>query len=44
MVVIADFGVPAEQFALGRLFKAFPDIEVELERIVPGVNVMIPYF
>lgn len=42
MVVITDITVPAEQFAIGRLFEEFPDIGVELERVVPIGNAVIP--
>lgn len=42
MVVIVDFGVPAEQFALGRLFEVFPDIVIELERVIPVKSGIMP--
>lgn len=42
MVVIADFEVPADQFPLGRLFEAFPGIEIELERVIPISSRVIP--
>lgn len=42
MVVIADLQVPAEQFALGRLFERFPDVRVELERVIPVGSSVIP--
>ncbi|MDX1746536.1 MAG: helix-turn-helix domain-containing protein [Halobacteriales archaeon] len=42
MVVIVDFSVPAEQFALGRLFEVFPDIQIELERVIPVESGVIP--
>jgi predicted DNA binding protein len=44
MVVITDIRIPASQFALGRLFDSFPDIEVEIERLVPLRNGVIPLF
>ncbi|MCT9097863.1 helix-turn-helix domain-containing protein [Haloarchaeobius sp. HME9146] len=44
MTVIADISIPATQFALGRLFDAFPDIEVELERLVPIETGIMPLF
>lgn len=42
MVVIIDFEVPTEQFALGRLFQKSPDVEVGLERVVPISSSVIP--
>jgi len=42
MAVIVDFEVPADHFALGRLFGAFPDIEVELERMIPVDSGVVP--
>lgn len=44
MATEATFTVPSETFPLGTLFEALPGVEVELERIVPGVDVVIPYF
>lgn len=44
MVVITDITVPAEQFALGRLFDEYPGIDIELERIVPLQTGVIPLF
>lgn len=44
MVVITDIAVPADQFALGMLFEAYPDIHIELERIVPLRAGVIPLF
>ncbi|WP_137284507.1 helix-turn-helix domain-containing protein [Halorussus salinisoli] len=44
MVVITDITVPADQFALGRLFDEYPEIEIELERIVPLQTGVIPLF
>ncbi|WP_435319460.1 helix-turn-helix domain-containing protein [Haloarchaeobius sp. TZWSO28] len=44
MTIIVDISIPATQFALGRLFDAFPDIEVELERLVPMETGIMPLF
>ncbi|WP_390207643.1 hypothetical protein [Halocatena marina] len=33
--MITDISIPADQFALGRLLDEYPDIAVELERLVP---------
>ena len=44
MATEATFTVPAEQFPLGTVFKQLPDVTVELERIIPAQDVVIPYF
>lgn len=44
MVVITDIEIPADQFALGRLLEEYPDIEIELERLVPLREGIIPLF
>lgn len=44
MTVITDITIPADQFALGRLFDSYPDIEIELERLVPLRAGIIPLF
>lgn len=44
MVVITDISVPAEQFALGRLLEVYPDIDIELEAVVPLQSAIIPLF
>jgi len=44
MATEATFTVPAEQFPLGTIFEQLPDATVELERIVPARDVVIPYF
>lgn len=44
MATEATFTIPADQFPLGTLFKQLPGVTVELERIVPAQNVVIPYF
>jgi hypothetical protein len=41
---IAEFTVPAEAFPLGHIFQKFPDVEVQLERVIPTNTAMIPYF
>lgn len=40
----ANFTMPAEDFPLGTLFTDLPDVTVELERIVPTHNRVLPYF
>ncbi|XVH33881.1 helix-turn-helix domain-containing protein (plasmid) [Haloferacaceae archaeon DSL9] len=44
MVTEATFTVPADQFPLGTVFKQLPNVTVELERLVPAQDVVIPYF
>lgn len=44
MATEATFTIPADQFPLGTLFKQLPGVTVELERIIPAQNVVIPYF
>ncbi|QLD89552.1 helix-turn-helix domain-containing protein [Natronomonas salina] len=44
MATEATFTVPADQFPLGTVFEQLPDVTVELERIIPARDVVIPYF
>lgn len=44
MTVIADITVPAGAFPLGRVLEAIPAVEIELERIVPLREAIIPLF
>ncbi|WP_192498432.1 helix-turn-helix domain-containing protein [Halorussus halophilus] len=44
MVVILDVSIPADQFALGRVFEDQPDVEVELEKVVPLGKGIMPLF
>lgn len=44
MATIAEFTVPSAQFALGRIFERLPDATVELERVVPTDERILPYF
>ncbi|WP_122088644.1 helix-turn-helix domain-containing protein [Halalkalicoccus subterraneus] len=44
MATEATVTVPSETFPLGTVFEALPDVEVEIERIIPGADVIIPYF
>ena len=43
MATEATFTVPAGEFPLGSIFEEAPDATVELERAVPGFDVMTPY-
>jgi predicted DNA binding protein len=40
----ATFTVPPDEFPLGSIFTSVPGVTVELERIVPHEDVLIPYF
>ncbi|WP_224270787.1 bacterio-opsin activator domain-containing protein [Haloprofundus salinisoli] len=44
MATEATFTVPSDQFPLGTVFEQLPGVTVRLERIVPGTDVLIPYF
>lgn len=44
MTVIADITVPADSFELGRILQDFSNVEIELERIVPLQETIIPLF
>jgi predicted DNA binding protein len=44
MIVIADITVPSNAFELGRLLDEFPNVGIELERIVPLRDTVIPLF
>lgn len=44
MATVAELAVPADAFPLGSVFSAFPNVTVELERVVPTNHAVIPYF
>jgi predicted DNA binding protein len=44
MSVIAELSVPADDFPLGRAFEVTPNMQVELERIVPTEHAVLPFF
>ncbi|MCU4926320.1 helix-turn-helix domain-containing protein [Halobacteria archaeon AArc-dxtr1] len=44
MATEASFTVPSNEFPLGTVFEQLPDVSVELERIIPARDVVIPYF
>ncbi|PSQ27797.1 bacterio-opsin activator [Halobacteriales archaeon QS_9_68_17] len=44
MATEATFTVPSDQFPLGTAFNQLPDVTIELERIIPAQDVVIPYF
>jgi predicted DNA binding protein len=44
MILIADISVPSDAFPLGRVLDEYPDVEIELERLVPLREAIIPLF
>ncbi|WP_135830271.1 helix-turn-helix domain-containing protein [Halorussus halobius] len=44
MSVIAAVSVPVEDFPLGRALEETPDVRVELDRIVPTGDAVLPFF
>lgn len=44
MGIIAVFSVPAEEFVLGQALRADPEMTVELERVIPSGQEMLPFF
>lgn len=44
MSIIAEFTIPASEFVFGDVFTDAPDSSIELERIVPTTDAMLPYF
>lgn len=44
MNVIVDMSIPAGAFPLGRVLEDYPDVEIELERLVPLREAIIPLF
>lgn len=44
MATEATVTVPADEFPLGTVFAELPDVTVELERLIPSRDVVIPYF
>lgn len=44
MATVMEFTTPAEEFPLGSVFDTLPDVTVELERLIPDEQLLIPYF
>lgn len=44
MILIVDISVPAEAFPLGRVLQEYPEVEIELERLVPLREAIVPLF
>lgn len=43
MATVGEFTIPSDSFPLGSFFTAFPDVSVELERVVPTTDALIPF-
>jgi len=43
MVTVAEFTVPSEAVPSGAIFESFPTLTVELERVVPTDDAIVPY-
>ncbi|QIB73258.1 DNA-binding protein [Halogeometricum borinquense] len=44
MASIAEFTLPAPDFPLGRIFERWPEATLELDRVVPNDDTVMPYF
>jgi len=44
MATEMEFTSPADEFPLGTIFKNFPGVTIELERLVPHEQMVVPYF
>jgi len=44
MATEATITVPSDQFPLGTVFQQLPGVKIELERVVPAKDRVIPYF
>ncbi|MFW6003694.1 MAG: helix-turn-helix domain-containing protein [Halanaeroarchaeum sp.] len=44
MSTVMEFRLPPAEFPLGSVFERFPETHVELERLIPHVDLVIPYF
>jgi predicted DNA binding protein len=44
MTAIAEFTLPSAAFPLGRIFETKPHVTLELDRVVPSGDTVMPYF
>jgi len=44
MSTVAEFTLPAQEFCLGTVFAELPDVTIQLERVIPDANGVVPYF
>lgn len=43
MSIVAEFTISSDQFLLGRILNEYPDLHVEIERVVPAARRIMPY-
>ena len=43
MTILAEISIEADQFLLGQLISEYPNLSVEIERVVPAGNRVMPY-
>ncbi|RQG89554.1 helix-turn-helix domain-containing protein [Natrarchaeobius chitinivorans] len=44
MATVAEFTLESDEFPLGTVFANLPDVTVQLERVIPDSNGVVPYF
>lgn len=44
MATVAEFTLAADEFPLGTVFANLPGVTVQLERVIPDANGVVPYF
>lgn len=44
MSTVAEFTLAADEFPLGTIFGQLPEVAVQLERVIPDTNGVVPYF
>lgn len=44
MATVAEFTLASDEFPLGTIFAELPDVTVQLERVIPDANGIVPYF
>lgn len=44
MTTVAEFTLAANEFPLGTVFSKLPNVTVQLERVIPDANGVVPYF
>ncbi|MFD1641760.1 helix-turn-helix domain-containing protein [Halohasta litorea] len=44
MSTVAEFTLAADKFPLGTVFSQLPEVAIQLERVIPDTNGVVPYF
>lgn len=44
MSTVAEFSIPADDFPLGHIFETLSGVTIEIERVVPTNEAILPYF